>query len=261
MRSFRNDGDPENPDSENEPDSGQEVSSSPSAVPPSSVPGDALRDDTPPAYVPNAGPRDSVRGAGPGSASAVPSHVAAPVPPRARTGYPPIVPGQLIVPPPLMTRSETLKAHGKTAGRALMNWWRAASIDALCVAAMWLAGLLLLRVPFAPLWALIGGVMTFVPAVGGVISVIGPVLAVLFSGHDEFRLGLVLGLYAVIVVVEQLFIQPMLMKRVTRVPIWLSILAPIVLGIVIPFWGVLLAPPLLAVVFAFRRPRARIPGG
>jgi predicted PurR-regulated permease PerM len=41
------------------------------------------------------------------------------------------------------------------------------------------------------------------------------------------------------------------------VPIWASILAPIVLGIVIPFWGILLAPPLLAVVYAFRRPRPR----
>jgi len=39
------------------------------------------------------------------------------------------------------------------------------------------------------------------------------------------------------------------------VPVWASILAPIVLGIVIPFWGILLAPPLLAVVYAFRRPR------
>jgi predicted PurR-regulated permease PerM len=40
------------------------------------------------------------------------------------------------------------------------------------------------------------------------------------------------------------------------VPVWASILAPIVLGIVIPFWGILLAPPLLAVVYAFRRPRS-----
>ena len=47
-----------------------------------------------------------------------------------------------------------------------------------------------------------------------------------------------------------------LLKRVSRVPIWASILAPIVLGIVIPFWGVLLAPPLLAVIYAFRRPPA-----
>jgi predicted PurR-regulated permease PerM len=42
------------------------------------------------------------------------------------------------------------------------------------------------------------------------------------------------------------------MKRVARVPIWASLLTPIVLGILIPFWGVLLAPPLLAVVYAYK---------
>jgi predicted PurR-regulated permease PerM len=42
------------------------------------------------------------------------------------------------------------------------------------------------------------------------------------------------------------------------VPVWASILAPIVLGIVIPFWGVLLAPPLLAVVYAYKARQARI---
>jgi predicted PurR-regulated permease PerM len=42
------------------------------------------------------------------------------------------------------------------------------------------------------------------------------------------------------------------MKRTAKVPMWASILAPIVLGIIIPFWGVLLAPPILAVVYAYR---------
>jgi predicted PurR-regulated permease PerM len=60
-------------------------------------------------------------------------------------------------------------------------------------------------------------------------------------------------LYAIIAVIDGLLLQPYLMKRSNKVPIWASILAPIVLGIVIPFWGVLLAPPLLAVIYAFRR--------
>ena len=42
------------------------------------------------------------------------------------------------------------------------------------------------------------------------------------------------------------------MRRENRVPIWASVLTPIVLGIVLPFWGVLFAPPLLAVVYAYR---------
>jgi len=72
-----------------------------------------------------------------------------------------------------------------------------------------------------------------------------------------YRLGLVLGLYAVIVVVDQLALQPLLLKRVSRIPIWASIIVPIALGIIIPFWGVLLGPPLLAVIYAFRKPKVR----
>jgi predicted PurR-regulated permease PerM len=149
-----------------------------------------------------------------------------------------------------------LRSHARTAGTALFNWWKAVTIEALCVAVLWLVGLLLLQVPLAPVWALIGGLMTFVPNFGGVITVIFPVLMILFSGHDIYRLGLVLGLYALIVVVDQLVLQPLLLKRVSRIPIWASILVPIAMGIIIPFWGVLLAPPLLAVVYAFRRPRS-----
>ncbi|MFT4114567.1 AI-2E family transporter [Silvibacterium sp.] len=151
--------------------------------------------------------------------------------------------------------------HARTAGNALFNWWKAVTLEALCVAVLWWIGLMLLHVAWAPVWALIGGLMTFIPNFGGVITVIFPVLVILFSGHDMYRLGLVLGLYAVIVVVDQLVLQPMLLKRVSRIPIWASIVVPIALGIIIPFWGVLLGPPLLAVIYAFRKPPTQIPGG
>ncbi len=140
-----------------------------------------------------------------------------------------------------------------TAGTALLNWWRAATLEGLCVGALWWIGLALLHIPLAPLWAMIAALAAFIPHLGGVIALIGPVLAVLFSGRDLERLGLVLGLYAIIVVLDQLLIQPFLLHKTTRVPVWASILVPIALGVVIPFWGVLLAPPLLAIVYAFRR--------
>jgi predicted PurR-regulated permease PerM len=147
--------------------------------------------------------------------------------------------------------------HLRTAGTALFNWWRAVTIEGLCVAVLWLIGLLLLKVPLAPVWALIAGLMTLVPNIGGVIALLGPAFSILVSQPDMYRLCFLLGMYAVIVVIDQLMLQPLIMKRVTRVPVWASILVPIVLGIVIPFWGILLAPPLLAVVYAFRRPRPR----
>jgi predicted PurR-regulated permease PerM len=151
------------------------------------------------------------------------------------------------------------RTHARTAGAALLNWWRAVSLEALCVAVLWWIGLTILRVPLAPVWALIGGLMTFVPNFGGVITVIFPVMTILLSGRDLERLAFVLGLYAAIVVIDQLLLQPWLLKRTSRVPIWASILVPILLGIIIPFWGILLGPPLLAVIYAFRRPKPKFP--
>ncbi|MBB5059779.1 putative PurR-regulated permease PerM [Granulicella aggregans] len=150
-------------------------------------------------------------------------------------------------------------SHIKTAGTALMGWWRATTLDALIVGGIWFAGLELIGVAFAPLWALFGALLQFIPTYGGMIAVIGPVLAVAFSGHDEYRLGFVLGLYGLIAVLEGLVIGPYILHRTTRVPWWAAFFGPIVLGIVIPFWGVLLAPPLLAVIFAFVRPKAVSP--
>src|SRR6185312_10855058 len=94
----------------------------------------------------------------------------------------------------------------RTAGGALLNWWRAATLDALIVGVLWFVGLELIRVPYAPLWAILGGILQIIPTFGGMIALIGPVLAVAFSGHDEWRLGLVLGLYGVIAILEGLVI-------------------------------------------------------
>jgi predicted PurR-regulated permease PerM len=68
----------------------------------------------------------------------------------------------------------------------------------------------------------------------------------------------VLVLYAVIAMLDGLVLQPYIMRRTAKVPIWASVLAPIVLGIVWPFWGVLVAPPLLAVLYAYRAREKKI---
>lgn len=145
-----------------------------------------------------------------------------------------------------------------TAGSALLGWWRAATLDAFIVGVLWFAGLELLRIPLAPMWALLGALCQFVPGFGGAIALIGPALSLALSSHrDWYSFGYLLGLYGLIAVLEGLVIGPYVLHRTTRVPWWAALLGPIVLGIVIPFWGILLAPPLLAVVFAFRRPTVR----
>jgi len=146
----------------------------------------------------------------------------------------------------------SLGEHFRITGGALKNWLIAQMQDSLAVGVLWLIGLYVLRVPWAPLWALLAASLQVVPHLGPVLGLIGPVLAAAFRWGDWEHPLYVLMLYAVIVVVDGFFLQPYIMKRVARVPIWASLFTPIVLGILIPFWGVLLAPPLLAVVYAYK---------
>lgn len=152
-----------------------------------------------------------------------------------------------------------VRYHFGTTFNALRRWFIAQCYDSLAVAAIWLVGLLILRVPLAPLWAFLAGALQFIPNFGPVLSLIGPALALLFAGASSDRfLGLLIS-YGIIAAIDGLVLQPYLMKRHNRVPFWASLVIPIVLGFIIPFWGVLLAPPLLAVIYAYRRPGTRDP--
>jgi predicted PurR-regulated permease PerM len=135
---------------------------------------------------------------------------------------------------------------------ALRRWAIAQLQDSLAVGLLWLVGLWMIQVPWAPLWATLAAVLQIIPHLGPILGLLGPVLAATLVWRDWRHPFYVLILYAAIVVVDGFLLQPYIMRRVARVPMWLSILAPIVLGFVIPFWGVLLAPPLLAVVYSYK---------
>jgi predicted PurR-regulated permease PerM len=149
----------------------------------------------------------------------------------------------------------TFSDHLRITGGALENWLIAQLQDSFAVGCLWWIGLRLLKVPWAPLWAALAAVLQFVPHLGPVLGLIGPTFAATIRWVDWEHPLYVLTLYAGIAVVDGFALQPYLMKRTAKVPIWASILAPIVLGILIPFWGVLLAPPLLAVLYAYKARR------
>lgn len=146
------------------------------------------------------------------------------------------------------------RSHLSTTSGALRHWLRAATYDALAVGAMWLGGLLIIGVPWAPLWALLGGLLQYVPHFGPAVALIAPAVAAAISG-GFYRFIYVLILYAIIAAVDGFFFQPLFMKRTARVPVWASILTPIVLGVFFSFWGVVISAPLLAIIFAYRERR------
>ena len=148
-----------------------------------------------------------------------------------------------------------LRDHLRTTGGALKNWAVAQLLDSLAVGVFWLIGLYILRVPLAPLWAVLAAVFQIVPHFGPILSLLGPAIAATIKWTDwEHPVG-VLGLYAVIAMLDGLLLQPYIMKRTAKVPVWASVFLPAVLGVIWPFWGVLVAPPLLAVIYAYRARR------
>jgi predicted PurR-regulated permease PerM len=148
--------------------------------------------------------------------------------------------------------------HLRTTLSALRNWLVARAWNALIVGTLWWVGLAIIRVPWAPLWGLFGGLLQFIPNFGAMLALIGPEFICLVTTQG-MKMIYVLILYAFIAVLDGLVLDPLLMKRTARVPIWASIPTPIVLGILWPFWGVVVSAPLLAVIFAFlhrgRNPR------
>ncbi|MGI9101933.1 MAG: AI-2E family transporter [Terriglobales bacterium] len=143
------------------------------------------------------------------------------------------------------------KDHARLTGSALKHWITAQLQDSAAVAGLWFVGLLIIGVPWAIVWAVLAAVLQFIPHLGPVMALAGPAILAVITG-GLMRLIYVFMLYAIIAVVDGLVLQPYLMRRTARVPIWASILTPIVLGLFFSFWGVLVAAPLLAIVYAYR---------
>lgn len=146
--------------------------------------------------------------------------------------------------------------HFRLTGRALKHWFLAQLKDSLCVALLWLVGLLVLQVPLAPVWAVLAFFLQFIPNIGAALTLVGPMIVLsiegLFGG-DWMKLIYLLIMYAVIAGLDGFVLQPYIMKRTAKVPVWASIVVPIMMGLLLGFWGVLLSAPLLAVVYAYKR--------
>jgi len=142
-------------------------------------------------------------------------------------------------------------SHINLTADALRRWLVAQCYDALAVGALWWAGLWYLHVPFALFWAILAAGLQFIPHFGPVIAFVGPAVSALISdGFEGFLYVLIL--YGAVIVIDGLLLQPVIMRRTARVPIWASLIVPILLSLIFGFWGLLLAAPLLAVMFAYR---------
>src|SRR5438445_4466798 len=74
--------------------------------------------------------------------------------------------------------------HLRITGSALKNWITAQIQDSLAVGLLWLAGLWVLHVPWAPFWAFLAAVFQFFPNLGPVLGMLGSVLDAIVGRQD-----------------------------------------------------------------------------
>ncbi|MGB3633684.1 MAG: AI-2E family transporter [Rubrobacteraceae bacterium] len=110
----------------------------------------------------------------------------------------------------------------------------------------------IIGIPFAVLLGLFSGLISFVPFIGPVISVIAPTLLGLTSG-DPLKAVWVILLYLVIQAIESNLIQPIVMSQAVSLHPAVVVFSLLIMGTLFGFVGLLLAVPLVAALHVLVR--------
>jgi predicted PurR-regulated permease PerM len=112
------------------------------------------------------------------------------------------------------------------------------------IGVFWAISLALIGVPFALLLGIFSGLISFIPYVGALISVVVPVILALIS--DPFSAVYVILAFIIIQQIEGNLLQPIVMSRAVDLHPALVVFAILVMGTLFCLIGVFLAVPLVA---------------
>ena len=127
-------------------------------------------------------------------------------------------------------------------GHAL-RWWLVGRFAAMAaVGVLTTLGLWLIDMPLALVLGVIAGLLSFVPYVGPIASVVPAMLIGLME--TPWMAAYVVGVYVLVQFIEGNFITPLIQKRVVSLPPAVLLSAQFSLGIFYGLFGVLLATPL-----------------
>lgn len=143
-------------------------------------------------------------------------------------------------------RRERLRLVAREVGHGLRRWLLGTFISMLVVGIVAGIGLTLLHVPLAGLLAIIAALLTFIPYLGTIISMVPALLLALLVSPITvlYVLLLYLGAHAL----EGYLVTPMVQSRTVHlIPGWL-ILSQLVGGLAAGVFGVLIAAPLLVTI-------------
>ncbi|HEX6711659.1 MAG TPA: AI-2E family transporter [Rubrobacter sp.] len=127
---------------------------------------------------------------------------------------------------------------------AVQRWFIGQLAAMTFIAVFWAISLSVIGIPFALLLGIFSGLVSFIPYVGALISVVIPVLLALIS--DPFTAVWVILAFIIIQQIEGNLLQPIVMSRAVDLHPALVVFAILVMGTLFGLVGVLLAVPLMA---------------
>jgi predicted PurR-regulated permease PerM len=133
----------------------------------------------------------------------------------------------------------------------VQRWFVGQLGSMLVIGVLSTVALYLIGVPFALLLGIFSGLVSFIPFVGPLISVIPPVLLALI-GTPVDALWVVLA-YAIIQTIESYLLQPLIMSRAVSLHPAVVMFALLIMGTLFGLVGVLLAVPLVATLHVLLR--------
>jgi predicted PurR-regulated permease PerM len=128
--------------------------------------------------------------------------------------------------------------------QTVQRWFLGQLAAMTFIAVFWAISLSVIGVPFALLIGIFSGLLSFIPYVGALISVVVPVILALIS--DPFTVVYVILAFIIIQQVEGNLLQPIIMSRAVDLHPALVVFAILVMGTLFGLVGVLLAVPLVA---------------
>jgi len=127
---------------------------------------------------------------------------------------------------------------------AVQRWFLGQLAAMTFIAVFWAIALSIIGIPFALLLGIISGLISFIPYVGAIISVVIPLMLALIS--DPILAVWVILAFFIIQQVEGNLLQPIVMSRAVNLHPALVVFAILVMGTLFGLVGVLLAVPLVA---------------
>ena len=132
-------------------------------------------------------------------------------------------------------------------GHTLERWLIGRSLSMLVIGVLTTIGLQLIGVPLALTLGLLAAILSFIPYIGPILSVIPPaLLAFSESSAAVIYVGL---LYLAIQLFESYLLTPLIQKRAVNLPPALTITWQVALSVLVGFTGLVLATPLVATIF------------